>query len=145
MAVQIGMAPSILDPRADKGVNRKRELLINNLEANPNIASIHIYEEAHCGFWEPCSFLVACRDISSRKHWFAETDEIDYQIYERIGGTNSGAPSLVHFDGALQCSFHMPPRAWETIYACTAAWIWIRICTSTFPIMVRNPSDKDGG
>mmetsp|Transcript_518 Transcript_518/g.1139 ORF Transcript_518/g.1139 Transcript_518/m.1139 type:complete len:885 (-) Transcript_518:140-2794(-) len=116
MAVQIGMAPSILDPRADKGVNRKRELLINNLEANPNIASIHIYEEAHCGFWEPRSFLVACRDVSCRKHWYAETDEIDYQIYERIGGTNSGAPSLVHFDGATQRSFHMPPRAWENIY-----------------------------
>jgi len=116
MAVQIGFAPSILDPRADKGVNQKRELLINNLEANPEIASIHIYEEAHCGYWEPRSFLVACRDVSCRKHWYAETDEVDYQIYERISGTKSGEPSLVHFDGATQRSFHAPPRAWETIY-----------------------------
>jgi len=116
MAVQIGLAPSILDPRADKGVDTKRELLINNLETNPDIHSIHIYEEAHCGTWEPLSFLVACRDSSCRKQWYSETDEVDYQVYERIGGTKSGEPSLVHFDGATQRSFHVPPRAWESIY-----------------------------
>eukprot|EP00581_Thalassiosira_minuscula_P007940 CAMPEP_0183712238 /NCGR_PEP_ID=MMETSP0737-20130205/7413_1 /TAXON_ID=385413 /ORGANISM="Thalassiosira miniscula, Strain CCMP1093" /LENGTH=881 /DNA_ID=CAMNT_0025940817 /DNA_START=299 /DNA_END=2944 /DNA_ORIENTATION=- len=117
MAIQIGFAPSILDPRADKGVNPKREVLINNLEANPQVASLHIYEEAHCGYWEPRAFLVACRDVSCRKQWYSETDEVDYQIYERIGGTVSGEePSLVHFDGATQRSFHSPPRAWESIY-----------------------------
>lgn len=116
MAVHIGIAPSIVDPRADKGVNRRRELLINNLEANPGIASIHIYEEAHCGFLEPRSFLVACRDVSCRKRWYAETDEVDYQIYERIGAHLGVGPSLIHFDGATQRSFHMPPRAWESIY-----------------------------
>lgn len=116
MAVQIGLAPSILDPRADKGMNRKRELLINNLESAPGISSIHIYEESHCGYWEPRAFLVACRDVSCRKHWYAETDEVDYQVYDRIGGTKSGERSLVHFDGATQRSFHAPPRAWETIY-----------------------------
>lgn len=116
IAFSIGLAPSILDPRADKGVNPKRELLINNLEANSKVASMHVYEEAHCGYWEPRAFLVACRDASCRKHWYSETDEIDYQIYERIGGTKSGEPSLVHFDGATQRSFHSPPRAWESIY-----------------------------
>ncbi|KAL7445384.1 hypothetical protein ACHAXH_008033 [Discostella pseudostelligera] len=116
MAVHIGIAPSILDPRADKGVNPKRELLINNLEAAPGVRSIHIYEEGHLGYYEPRSFLVACRDVSCRKHWYAETDEIDYQIYERIGDMKSGEPSLVHYDGATQRSFHAPPRAWENIY-----------------------------
>lgn len=117
VSFNIGMAPSILDPRADKGVNPKRELLIKNLEQNPQVSSIHIYEEAHCGFWEPRSFLVACRDSSCRKRWYAETDEVDYQVYDRIGGTKEGEkPSLVHFDGATQRSFHSPPRAWESIY-----------------------------
>lgn len=116
MAVQIGYAPSILDPRADKGMNRKRELLINNLESAPGISSIHIYEEGHCGFWEPRAFLVACRDVSCRKHFYAETDEVDYHVYDRIGVTRSGERSLVHFDGATMRSFHAPPRAWETIY-----------------------------
>mmetsp|Transcript_13597 Transcript_13597/g.29438 ORF Transcript_13597/g.29438 Transcript_13597/m.29438 type:complete len:882 (+) Transcript_13597:168-2813(+) len=117
VAFNVGMAPSILDPRADKGVNPKRELLINNLERGPGVASIHVYEESHCGFWEPRSFLVACRDVGCRKRWYAETDEVDYQVYERIGGTESGEnPSLVHFDGATQRSFWAPPRAWETIY-----------------------------
>ncbi|KAL7516475.1 hypothetical protein ACHAWX_001486 [Stephanocyclus meneghinianus] len=116
MSMQIGVAPSIHDPRADMGMFRERELLINHLEANPDVAAIFVYEEAHCGRWEPNSFLVACRDVSCRKQWYAETDEVDYQIYERIGGTKSGEPSLIHFDGATQRSFQMPPRAWETIY-----------------------------
>ncbi|KAL9181236.1 hypothetical protein ACHAXT_010041 [Thalassiosira profunda] len=105
-----------LTPEGTKGVNKKRELLINNLETDPDVASIHVYEEAHCGYWEPKSFLVACRDVSCRRRWYAETDEVDYAVYERIGGTKSGAPSLVHFDGATQRSFHAPPRAWESIY-----------------------------
>lgn len=116
MAVHIGTAPSIHDPKADKGVYPKRELLTNLLEVNPNIASIFIYEEAHVGFWEPTSFLVACRDVSCRKNWYAETDEVDYNIYDRIGGSKSNEPSLIHFDGATQRSFQMPPRAWETVY-----------------------------
>lgn len=116
IAFQIGFAPSILDPRADKGVNPTRELLLNHLEGHPGIASVHIYEEAHCGYWEPRAFLVACRDLACRQRWYAETDETDYQVYERMGKTNSGKPSLVHFDGATQRSFRSPPRAWESIY-----------------------------
>jgi hypothetical protein len=116
MSMQLGPAPSIHDPRADKGMFRERELLINHLEADPDVAAIFIYEESHCGRWEPNAFLVACRDISCRKHWYAETDQVDYQIYERIGGTKSEKPSLIHFDGATQRSFQMPPKAWETIY-----------------------------
>ena len=116
LAFQAGFAPSILDPRADQGVAPTREKLLNLLEAHPGIASLHVYEEAHCGYWEPRAFLVACRDASCRQRWYAETDEVDYQVYERIGGTASGAPSLLHFDGANQRSFRAPPRAWETLY-----------------------------
>lgn len=116
MSMQIGVAPSIHDPRADMGMFKEREILINHLEADPNVAAVFIYEESHAGRWEPNSFLVACRDISCRKQWYAETDEVDYQIYDRIGGTVSEEPSLIHFDGATQRSFQMPPRAWETIY-----------------------------
>lgn len=116
LATQVGTAPTILDPRADLGVFRHRERFINSLEANPKIKSIFIYEEAHCGFYEPKAFLVACRDVTCRRHWYAETDEIDYAIYDRIGGLKDGKPSLVHYDGATQRSFQAPPRAWETVY-----------------------------
>mmetsp|Transcript_19398 Transcript_19398/g.40130 ORF Transcript_19398/g.40130 Transcript_19398/m.40130 type:complete len:878 (+) Transcript_19398:62-2695(+) len=116
LATQVGTAPTILDPRADLSVFRHRERFINSLEANPKIKSIFIYEEAHCGFYEPKAFLVACRDVTCRRHWYAETDEIDYAIYDRIGGLKDGKPSLVHYDGATQRSFQAPPRAWETVY-----------------------------
>jgi len=116
VAFNLGFAPSILDPRADKGVNPTRERLLRHLEAHPGIASVHVYEEAHCGYWEPRAFLVACRAVACRQRWYAETDAVDYQVYARIGGTRSGAPSLVHFDGATQRGFRSPPRAWETLY-----------------------------
>ncbi|KAL7551058.1 hypothetical protein ACHAWF_014260 [Thalassiosira exigua] len=116
VSFSIGMAPAILDPRADKGINPKRELLIKHLDDHPLVNSIHVYEEGHCGFTEPRAFLVACRDVSCRSRWYAETDEVDYQIYERLGGTKSGKPNLVHWDGATQRSFRAPPKAWESIY-----------------------------
>jgi len=98
------------------GVYAQREQFIRLMEEHEKIAAVFVYEEAHCGFLEPHSFLVACRDASCRERWYAETDAVDYSIYERIGGTKSGLPSLVHFDGATHRSFQIAPRAWETVY-----------------------------
>ena len=116
VALKAGIAPSILDPRADKGVNPKRELMINALESDPNVASVHVYEEAHCGYLEPRSFLVACRDVGCRRNWYADVDAVDSLVVQRVGRSKSGVPSLVHYDGATHRSFQAPPRAWEEIY-----------------------------
>ena len=116
VAFKAGIAPSILDPRADKGVHPKREEMINLLESDPNVNSIHVYEEAHCGYFEPRSFLIACRDVSCRRNWYGDVDAIDSLVVDRVGRSVSGRPSLVHYDGATHRTFQAPPRAWEEIY-----------------------------
>lgn len=116
VALKGGIAPSILDPRADKGVSPKREEMINLLESDPNVNSIHVYEEAHCGYFEPRSFVVACRDVSCRRNWYGDVDAVDSMVVDRVGRSVSGRPSLVHYDGATHRTFQAPPRAWEEIY-----------------------------
>ena len=47
--------------------NQQRDMT----EVEP-VSSMGVYEEAHCGYCEPCAFLVACRVVSCRKRWYAE-------------------------------------------------------------------------
>ena len=116
LIIQVGTAPSIHDPRPDLGVYARRELMFNLLEGHSETSHMFVYEEAHCGFLEPHSFLVVCKSDSCHKRWYAEADEIDYAIYDRIRDTKSEEPALVHFDGSTQKSYQVPPRAWETVY-----------------------------
>lgn len=116
LIIQVGTAPSIHDPRPDLGVYARRELMFNLLEGHSETSHMFVYEEAHCGFLEPHSFLVVCKSDSCHKRWYAEADEIDYAIYDRIRDTKSEQRALVHFDGSTQKSYQVPPRAWETVY-----------------------------
>eukprot|EP00586_Coscinodiscus_wailesii_P023450 CAMPEP_0172519528 /NCGR_PEP_ID=MMETSP1066-20121228/291468_1 /TAXON_ID=671091 /ORGANISM="Coscinodiscus wailesii, Strain CCMP2513" /LENGTH=824 /DNA_ID=CAMNT_0013302133 /DNA_START=159 /DNA_END=2630 /DNA_ORIENTATION=- len=116
MVIQVGTAPNIHDPRADRGVYAKREKMFNMLENHPQTAAMLVYEEAHCGFLEPHSFLVVCKHVKCRDRWYAGSDAVDFQIYERIRNTKSKQPALVHFDGSTQYTYQYPPKAWETVY-----------------------------
>ena len=116
LIIQIGTAPSIHDPRPDLGVYARRELMFRLLESHADTSHMFVYEEAHCGFLEPHSFLVVCKSDSCRRRWYAEADEVDYAIYERIRTTVSGESALVHFDGSTLKSYQVPPKAWETVY-----------------------------
>lgn len=116
LTIFAGDVPMIVDPRADKGLHSKREKLINILEANPKIDSIFVYEDSQAGFLGPKAFLVACRDVSCRKRWYGQIDEINYQVSDRLQPMKSKKPSLIQFDGATQHSYQVPPRAWESVY-----------------------------
>jgi len=116
MVIQVGTAPNIHDPRADRGVYAKREKMFNMLENHPKTAAMLVYEEAHCGFLEPHSFLVVCKNVKCRDRWYAGSDAVDFQIYERIRNTKAKQPALVHFDGSTQYTYQFPPKAWETVY-----------------------------
>jgi len=115
LVAQVGTAPNIHDPKADMGVYAKREAMFKMLEAHPDTAAMLVYEEAHCGFNEPHSFLVVCKSDSCRERWYAGSDAVDFQIYERIFHTAS-TPTLQHFDGSTQYSYQFPPKAWETVH-----------------------------
>jgi len=116
LVFQVGTAPNIHDPKADVGVYAKREHMFLMLENHPSTAAMLVYEEAHCGFNEPHSFLVVCKHSSCRERWYAGSDAIDFQVYERILTTRTKTPTLQHFDGSTQYSYQFPPRAWETVY-----------------------------
>ena len=118
LVIQVGTAPNIHDPRADVGVFKQREVLFNLLESMPDVKAMLIYEEANCGFNEPHSFLVVGISTDIRSRWHAESDVVDYEIYDRIvlAANDDTVHPLVHFDGSTQHSYHAPPKAWETIY-----------------------------
>jgi spermidine synthase len=116
LLIQIGTPPFLNDPRPDKGIYWRRELLFNILEELPEVEAMMVYEEAHCGFNEPHSFLVVCLSAECRSRWYAESDVVDYFIYDRIVRTHSKERALLYYDGSMQHSYQVTPKAWETVY-----------------------------
>jgi hypothetical protein len=116
LAVQIGPAPSILDPKPDVGSNANREFLFRTLESIPEVEAMFVYEDPHCGFSEPKAFLIVCRSAGCRSRWYATSDVIDYEIYARIGRTHSKSRALLYYDGVTQLGYQVAPKAWETVY-----------------------------
>lgn len=116
LVIQVGTAASIDDPRPDFGIYKQREYLFNIIEANPDIEAMFVYEEPHCGFMEPHAFLLACKSANCRSRWYARSDQVDYQIYERIVRTHSRKRALTFFDGTTQRSYQWPKKGWETVY-----------------------------
>jgi Spermine/spermidine synthase domain len=116
MAIQVGTAATIDDPRPDFGVYKNREALFRSLEANPDVKTMFVYEEPDCGFLEPHSFLIVCKSTSCRSRWYARQDQVDYEIYDRIVRTKSKKRALTFFDGTTQRSYQWPKKGWETVY-----------------------------
>jgi spermidine synthase len=116
IVINAGTAPTIHDPAPDKGVYAQREQLFRNLEAHADTKAMLVYEESHCGFNEPHSFLLICKSYACRKQWYAGADAVDFQIYERIAVTHNKERALKHYDGSTQYTFQFPPKAWETVY-----------------------------
>lgn len=116
LAIQVGTTASIHDPRPDIGVYAERERLFNLLEGNEQVKAMLIYEEPHCGFLEPHSFLIVCKSASCRSRWYARSDQVDYEIYDRIVRTHSKERALTFFDGMTQRSYQWPKKGWETVY-----------------------------
>lgn len=116
LVVQVGTAATIDDPRPEYGIYKNREILFRNFESNPDVEAMMVYEDAHCGFLEPHSFLVVCKSKTCRSRWYARSDQVDYQIYDRIVRTKSKKRALNYFDGTTQRSYQWPKKGWETVY-----------------------------
>jgi len=116
MIIQIGRAPTILDPRPDIGFNAPREKLFKNLEALDAVEAMFVYEDPHCGFTEPRAFMIVCKSETCRRLFYATSDEIDYEIYSRIVRTHSKVRALDYFDGITHLGYQVAPKAWETTY-----------------------------
>jgi S-adenosylmethionine decarboxylase proenzyme len=116
LVIQVGTAATIDDPRPDFGVYKKREILFNMLEKNKDVEAMLVYEEPHCGFLEPHAFLVICKSAECRSRWYARSDQVDYEIYDRIVRTHNKQRALTFFDGTTQRYYQYPKKGWETVY-----------------------------
>lgn len=127
----VGLAAGIHDPRPDVGLYARREQLFLALEALPDVAAMLVYEEAHIEKMEPESFLLVCKDTSCRQRWYARSDQVEYEIYERLvpkiqppEGEEEDAPVLRYFDGITQRSYQWPKKGWEAVYCLREPTPW---------------------
>ena len=113
--MQLGGAPYSGSPPENVALNVKRGQLTQIL-SKAGFVSIHIFEETHCGFGGPWSFLVAMKSEISRKRWYRMSLEVDIDIHERIVRTKSGQPALKHFDVDMMALYQVPSKAFESVY-----------------------------
>jgi len=83
---------------------------------NIGFKSNHAYEEAHCAFEFPWTFLVACKSDVCQSNWYRNPAEMELAIYKRIYPSKSGLPLLKHFDGPVMATYQMPHKAVETVF-----------------------------
>jgi len=115
MAVQLGMAPSRMDPSEELGINKNRDYLKNSL-VRIGFQSLHIYHEPHCLFEKPWTYIVAMKDSRSRQLWYQNRPQIDLQIHQRIKRSNSGQSTLKYFDSTVMKSYEVPNKVYETVF-----------------------------
>jgi hypothetical protein len=116
LAIRVGSAATIDESRTDKEVYENREKIFTVLEELGSVAAMLVYEDANCGFHEPRSFLIVCKDVACRSRWYARNDAGEYQIYDRIVRTHSKERALMYYDGTTQFSYQWPKKGWETVY-----------------------------
>ena len=114
LVLQLGESSHNSDP-SEQTNNKNRHHIMNMIE-DIGFQSMHIYEESHCGFNYPWSFLVACKSDKCRFNWYMNEAQIDLRIHYRMMRTKSGSSPLRYFDGATMKSYQDPPKAWETLY-----------------------------
>jgi len=114
IVLQVGNSP-LHESGPDQSADVNKAFLIKNLE-DIGFTSIHTYEESHCLFERPWSFIVASKSLENRQLWYSNIAETELKIHERILRTKSGKPNLKHYDGATVQSYQNPHKAFETVY-----------------------------
>eukprot|EP00526_Cylindrotheca_closterium_P007644 CAMPEP_0113658434 /NCGR_PEP_ID=MMETSP0017_2-20120614/31715_1 /TAXON_ID=2856 /ORGANISM="Cylindrotheca closterium" /LENGTH=659 /DNA_ID=CAMNT_0000572703 /DNA_START=80 /DNA_END=2055 /DNA_ORIENTATION=- /assembly_acc=CAM_ASM_000147 len=117
LAIQIGYAPTISDPKPDVGYNAPREILFQTLENLPSVQAMFVYEDSHVGFLVPKSFLIVCKSNSCRERFYAAPEDLNMEIAKRIvSSSDNNNKALQYYDGVTQIYYQVAPKAWETIY-----------------------------
>jgi len=114
MVLQLGVAPFADNPSDSMTRDYKRDYLSKSLE-KVGFESIHLYEEAHCGFGDPWTYLVAMKDSDIDAYWYQNVAHIDLATHQRMLATHSGKP-LKYFDGDTMKSYQTPPKAFEAVH-----------------------------
>jgi len=109
LVMQLGESVTFDNPPEDFTY---RNQIINAMERY-GFHSFHIYDEDHCGFSWPWSFLVACKSESCRTKMYRTEAQVNIELHSVMRKTKSGAPPLKNFDGATMAHYQVPSKAWE--------------------------------
>eukprot|EP00591_Stephanopyxis_turris_P010009 CAMPEP_0195509728 /NCGR_PEP_ID=MMETSP0794_2-20130614/2585_1 /TAXON_ID=515487 /ORGANISM="Stephanopyxis turris, Strain CCMP 815" /LENGTH=880 /DNA_ID=CAMNT_0040637019 /DNA_START=160 /DNA_END=2802 /DNA_ORIENTATION=+ len=112
MILQLGISPELSDPPDITTKSKNRAKITHGLK-RIGFESMHSYDEAHCNFDDPWSYIVACKSYSCRQDWYQNQAEKDLAIHERILRTYSDKPALKYFDGATMKQYQVPPKVFE--------------------------------
>jgi len=115
LIMQLGESPFASGAADDMNKNLNRASMIRLLE-KVGMKSFHPYEDFHGNFLGPWSYVVACKSLKCRNHWFANEAEVNVAIHKRIVRTHSGKSPLKYFDGAAMNSYQLPHRVFENIH-----------------------------
>eukprot|EP00814_Leptocylindrus_danicus_P016284 CAMPEP_0116011706 /NCGR_PEP_ID=MMETSP0321-20121206/4714_1 /TAXON_ID=163516 /ORGANISM="Leptocylindrus danicus var. danicus, Strain B650" /LENGTH=621 /DNA_ID=CAMNT_0003480963 /DNA_START=20 /DNA_END=1882 /DNA_ORIENTATION=+ len=111
LIMQLGISPSSGNTDEYNSPTKQRSEVIDIITVL-GFQSMHLYEEAHCEFNDPWSFLVACKDASCQRNFYRNEAEFELAIHKRIFGSHSGAPPHKFFDGSTMKNYQVPPRSW---------------------------------
>lgn len=115
IVMQLGAAPWNDDP-PEMLTRFKNRARITALLEKAGFSSIHVYDESHCGFFDPWGYVVAFKDYSTRANWYASESEIAVEMHRRAMPTTSGESPFTYFDGATMASYQVPGRAWQYVF-----------------------------
>jgi len=74
------------------------------------------YEDMQGGFGAVWNFLIAFKNQSSMKNWYANEALVSLKVAHRIIPTKSGESSLRYFDGAQMNGFAYPSKTTESVF-----------------------------
>jgi len=115
LVLQLGVAPYLDQPPDEQTKDSRRAYLSNSLQ-NVGFKAIHLYEESHCDFGDPWTYLVAMKDSNSNALWNQNAAKVNLAIHQRTVRTNSGTPTLKYFDGDTMKSYQTPSKSFEVVH-----------------------------
>lgn len=107
--LQTGMAADGKELPASYQETSYERILERNLEAE-GFVRMYDYADAHGGFLDVWTFMIAFKSFTSERRWFANQAQVDMELHRRSMPTKSGDTPFLYFDGATMASFQLPSR-----------------------------------
>jgi len=82
------------------------------------------YENPHCFFGAPWTFMVSFKNYNTRSRWYRSSAEIEIDLHSRILSTKSGKPPLRYIDGSSMAEQQTPRPALERVYCRKSKLPW---------------------
>jgi len=115
LVAQLGMSPEYNEGPDESNKNSRRAKNMEVLE-KVGFVTTHSYEEAHCKFDYPWTFLLVCKSQACNQNWYKTPAQVNIAMHERILPSKSGLPLLKYFDGATMAQYRVPHKGAQTVF-----------------------------